>query len=166
MTKIKIGFSKSNKKFPIMSWLIRLFQGTEFSHVYLRRDSDSTGEYVYQASGSMVNYMGIDTFFKYHRVVEEFEIEIPKEVWKKVLKNILIKYAGRPYGKKQIPAIALAQFGIRADSLQDGEYAFICSEIVAEILHEANVVKKEEWDKSVDLVTPKDIYNKLEELFK
>ena len=165
--KITIGFSKSTKKFAIFGWLISWFQGTEFSHTYLRKDGESTGEFVYQASGNMVNFMGIETFLDHSKPVVEFELEITKEAWRRTLKNKLIKYAGRPYSIKSIIAVLLAQcFNVKSKWLQDGEYAFICSEIVVEILDEMDIIKKEEWNKSVDLITPKDIYEKLLELVK
>jgi len=161
--KITIGFSKSKKNFAPFGWAIQWFQNTPFSHTYLRRNSSSTGEYVYQASGNMVNFMGINTFLDIAKPVEEFEIEISDETWKPTLKK-LIEYAGRPYSVKSIIAIVLARFGIRSKYLQDGDYAFICSEIVVEILHEMDFIKKEEWYKPTDLVTPKELYLKLKEL--
>ena len=161
--KITIGFSKSKKKFAPFGWAIQWFQGTPFSHAYLRRNSPSTGEYVYQASGNMVNFMGIETFLSIAKPIEEFEIEISDDVWGPTLKK-LIEYAGRPYSIKSIIAIFLARFGIKSRYLEDGKYAFICSEIVVEILHEVGFINKEEWGKSVDLVTPKDLYLKLKDL--
>lgn len=161
MRKIKIGFSKSKKKFAFFSWAIRLFQKTPFSHVYVRRVAGFGEEYVYQASGAMVNFMGIDTFHQLHEVIEEFEFEISAEDTRNLLRKS-IRFAGRPYGRKQIFAILLAElFGIKSKSLQDQEYAFICSELVVDLMDAANICKKDSWGKSPDLVTPKDIYKKL-----
>lgn len=166
MTTIKIGFSKSTKRFPIFGKLIQLVQGTEFSHAYCRRKSESIGEYVYQASGSMVNFMGIDTFLSHSKPIKEFELEIEDTVWTTLLKDVLIKHAGKSYGLKSILAIGLVlAFNWQPKCLQDGDHTFICSEIIVEILDAAGVVDKARWGKPLDLITPKDIYDVMEVIY-
>jgi len=161
MHKIKIGFSRSTKKFAIFGWAIQLFQRTSYSHVYIRDYSkwlDMEG--VYQASGSLVNYMHIDNFLDHSEIVREFELEVSSEARKAIIQRCHY-LCGRPYGMKQIMAILLAKLGIRSKHLRDGENAYICSELVVDALDKANIINKLEWGKSVDLVTPKDIYEKL-----
>lgn len=61
METISIGFSYH--KTSILSRTIKSVEGSNFSHVYIRRKS-KYGEYVYQASGLQVNFMNIDIFLK------------------------------------------------------------------------------------------------------
>lgn len=158
MEKIYIGFSKSKKKFPIFSWAIRAIECTKYSHVYLRRYSKNIDvEYVYQASGTMVNFMHIDTFKSHSEPLEEFEFEISLDVHKKLIKRCM-ELAGKPYGLSQIWAILMAKLGIRKKNKDvNSEYAWICSEIVVEMLDKSGIINKKDWKKSPDLVTPKDI---------
>ena len=164
MSQLIIGFSKSKKKFPIISWLIRLVQNTEFSHVYLKRNS-KYGPYVYQANGHGVNFTNIQWFLEQNEVTEEFIISVSDEVKDRIMKKA-IELCGRPYSQKDIIGILLAQwFNIKSNLLADGEYAFICSELVVELLDSGGIVLKSQWGKTPELVTPKDIYQKLKEMY-
>ena len=94
--KVSVGFSRHNGS--ALSALICAVEGTEYSHVYIRRAS-KYGEYVYQASGLQVNFMSIDTFLEHNTIVEEYEFEIPGTKHDDVI-AFCIKYAGRPYSVK------------------------------------------------------------------
>lgn len=164
MTEIIIGFSKSKKFFPIVGWLIQLVQGTPFSHVYMKRES-KYGEYVYHAHGSGVGFSSINWFLVQNQPVAEFTIQISQEAKDKIL-NRAIELCGRPYSQKDILGILLAQwFNTKSNLLSDGEYAFVCSGLIVELLHEGGIVLKSQWGKDPELVTPKDMYGKLKEMF-
>lgn len=130
MEKIYIGFS--THKGNLLSKLIQLVNGTPYSHVYIRRVS-KYGEYVYQASGLAVNFMNIETFREIGNItVEEYEFDLPDDKRDDVL-SFFIKYAGRPYGLKDLFQI-LAMTGARRIGWKltfkgDGDKSFICSEL-------------------------------------
>ena len=92
---MKVVFTKSRKKFPIFSWFIRWYQGTEYSHVALE-----VGEFYYQASEGKVNKEHYSYFLKEHTIVLSFEIA-------DVDLSILEKELGRNYGTVQNVGIVL-----------------------------------------------------------
>ena len=72
--KISIGFSKSKKKFPIGSWLIRAYQRTPYSHVYIRLHVGPPSKMfpsdkILHASEGLVQNMSGTAFDKKHEVV-------------------------------------------------------------------------------------------------
>lgn len=135
MSILKIGFSRSKKKLPILAWLIMLCERTRFSHTYVkfpvkRWDLDLT----YHAVGTGVNFAGPHEFNEHHQVVEEFSIEISDEAKDKLLKWCA-ENAGRAYSKKQILGMLLKRtarlFGIKIKNPLPESGAYICSELVA-----------------------------------
>ena len=159
--KITIGFSRPHK-FKIFSCLIRLWEGTPYSHIFIRRHSKwLDSEYVYQASGLSVNFMGAKHFDSINKTIDAYELEFTDEQVKTVM-QFAMKTAGKPYGMKQIFAILLTRFGIKSKDWLDGEYSYICSELVAKILQDYKDVR---LDKPIDLVTPKDIHRIMEKKY-
>lgn len=164
MDQIIIGFS-TKKKFNLFSCLIKWFDDSNYSHVYLRKKS-KYGEYVYQASGLSVNFMNIDTFLKSNDVVHEFVFDITEDDKYKIL-SFFIENAGRPYGMDQIFEISkillLDKLGIPESKRKpiNKNKKFICSELAAVIL--VDVLKKDLLEKEVlDLVTPKKLFTALQ----
>lgn len=159
--KLTIGFSKpKNKTFPIFSWLIRAIDRTEYSHVYLRWYSTTAQTWVtYEAAGHSVRFLSNKLFEKYVDPVMEFEIDISEECWPKVLRFCLDN-SSIPYGVKQIAGIALAKlFKLKENPFKDNDDTMVCSELVGRVLESLGM----KFDKSLDLLDPKDIYKKLEE---
>lgn len=153
MKKIIVGFSRP-KKWNILSYLIMKFQRTNYSHVYVKFRSESLNrDLIYQASGLQVNFVGSSLFYEHHIVVGEFELEISAEIYKKTLQFSVDK-AGSPYSMKQLFNILLYTFTGKS-ILKDGRNAYICSELVGEILSDNFKIV---IDKDLDIVTPKDIY--------
>jgi len=59
-TELIIGFSKSKKKFPILSYLIRAYQGfTNYSHTYIKVKSNrpERSDHILHASEGLVQHM-------------------------------------------------------------------------------------------------------------
>lgn len=94
---MKIVFTKSKKRFPLFSWFVRLYQGTEYSHVALET---SNGLYYYQASEGKVNKEYYAFFLNEHTIVSSYEIpDIDLEPLEQQL--------GRNYGTIQNVGIVL-----------------------------------------------------------
>lgn len=166
MEKIIIGFSKSKKKLPVFSWLIRAVLGTHFSHVYIKFFSNHHKRWlIYQASGTQVNFMAEEHFNNLNEVTDEFELEITPES-KFDMMCFCIDNAGAPYGLKEIFGIFLNQVCEKAYQylkciFKDGQQSYVCSELVSYILRDyANV----SIEKDYDLVTPKDVYTILKDI--
>jgi hypothetical protein len=131
--KITIGFS-TPKKFRVTSWLIRKFEGSEFSHIYIKMNpspkSSLNFSKVFQASHGDVNAMTFDNFLEGNKIIHEYAIEVSDEKYFEVA-TWLWKQLGKPYGFTQLLAIGL---GIKTRSNKDSRY--ICSELAGMVLRD------------------------------
>lgn len=161
MKKITIGFSKSSSKLPIFSWLIMLAQKNNFSHSYIRFNSEEFGnDIIFQASGLAINFMGTELFNKKEIIVKEFFIEISDETYNKLLRSF-IDLIGQPYSLLQIfnSAIYIVCKKAPFDKFIVG---WDCSKLVASILKSElgfNITE------DLDVITPKDLYEYLESIY-
>lgn len=159
MKDLIIGFSKpSNSKFPIFSYLIRLLQGTEYSHVFIAWKSDSLQRtLVYQASGLSVNFTSFENFKKKVKIIHTYTLSIPSELDIKI-KQKAIDNSNKPYGIKQVLGLGIValfdMFGRDiSNPFSDGRATYVCSELVADLLIEFGIT----LTKSLDNITPKDL---------
>lgn len=163
MIPLIIGFSKP-KKFKLFSWIIRKIQKTPFSHVYIRFYSSKYERWlVYQASATSVNFIEFKRFSDINEIIKEFEIPASETAKNNVVQKA-IDLVGAPYGVKQVIGIGIVEllkdFNIHIENPLAENNAWVCSEVVAEVLKELNM------DLQIDLnkVTPKDIFLFLESL--
>lgn len=135
--------------------------GTPYSHVYVRFKSESFDrELIYQASNSMVNFMGLETFLKNNLIYKEFSIDITSEN-RKNLVQFAIDMAGRPYSIKEAIGLGLVKiaswFGKKIKNpWGDGTQGFVCSVLAAYILE--NFLGEDVPDDFED-ADPEKIYN-------
>ena len=128
-------------KFKIGAELIKLYQGTNFSHVLI-----IDGDLVYQASHGLVNCMHIDNFLKSNKIITFYEIDnslVDMEFVKQQL--------GKEYAYNQILLIPILKL-VKAKLNGNNNNKFICSEYVGKAL-------RLEWVD--DLTTPLEIDNYL-----
>ena len=169
MKKLSIGFSKSKKNFPICSWLIRFYQGTEYSHIYLRLHTGPTGtgwydyDQILHASEGLVQAMSEKHFDKRHIIVREFKFEIDDDLWNDI-KRDAHNEAGASYGTMQNLGVAWVDFMRWAfdkrvsNPFQSG---WNCSEyLFTKAVHRMYPKLFPEIDPNS--ITPKDIFQKLE----
>lgn len=161
---IKVGFSKPNKWKPF-SWLIMIGYNIPFDHVYISWNSKKLDrDIVYQASSTMVNFMG-SVFFKNNIVVDEFQIKLSDENYKKMV-QFAIDTAGEPYGIKECFGLAyvriceLLGFKVKNPFNADGT-TYVCSELVGYILQEYANLK---IDNDLADITPLEVYNCLKSI--
>lgn len=166
MKTLVIGFSKpKNKCFPIFSWAIRFIEQTPYSHVYVRWRSDKLErDLVYQASGTMVNFMEGSRFDNQAETTHKYELEISEYIKLKVVKKA-VDNAGAPYGMKQVIGILLVKLARLMgkdikNPFSDGKATWVCSEIVLDALKELGMEMKIHPDN----VTPRDIKEYLSSL--
>ena len=152
--KLIIGFSQA-KGFKPFSWVIRWFDGTPYSHAYIRTVSDYYDDVdVYQASKGMVNHLLEPTFLEHNNIIAEFFVDVSKEDKKTIIKYLRDRL-GRPYSISAVIGIFLAKYGIKINKLFDGENGYICSELVARVLaFEGSIPYGIDFDK----ITPKQLY--------
>jgi hypothetical protein len=154
-SKFHIGFS-SPIKFNLPSRLIKWWQGKDYSHVYIRFESESIISSVYHAAHGTVHFLSYDNFLKKNKVVVEYELEVPRELRIKMINRCMslsnVKYDYLNLIKILIHDIC-ERWGADSPKTHDGP-GYVCSELVAEFLSEDLGIK---IDKPRHLIKPSDI---------
>ncbi len=143
MQNLKIGFSVSTKyKLPVLSWLIRLFEGWfHSSHAFFEIPVNSEvgmGNYILEASivEGVHLRLAVD-FYKEVEVKRMYEIESTEEQEHAVM-DWGRKFVGTPYGIKQLFGDAihklLRPFGMHNNPFSDGTETMVCTETVSRVL--------------------------------
>lgn len=125
------------KKWKIGAEAIKIYQGTDFSHVLII-DKDL----VFQASHGLVNCTHIDNFLIDNKIVNFYEI--PDSA---VDMDFVYKQLGKKYGTMQLVIIPFLKL-VKARTKGNGNSKFICSEFVGKALM---------LDWVDDITTPKQI---------
>lgn len=161
MQSIVVGFSRPKKWRPF-AWLIMKGYGIPYDHVYVKFHSGTYGrDIIYQASGSMVNFMGNTIFLSNNIGMNEFQVSISDDKYVGLM-QFCIDNAGKPYGVKQAFGMAIVRiaeiFGryIKNPFKDDGTY--VCSKLGAYILENfAGAI----IPRDIEDITPLDLYNYL-----
>ena len=151
--RLAIGFS-DKKNFMPMSWLIKKFLKTDYSHVYFRI-SIAHHQVVFESMAYGFRAIHFNTFLADNRVVKEYFIDITETET-----NRLMDYFWRNMGLKYSFANVLGNAvnmvtGFKA--FKDGMNKMMCSEMIFRAPLEIFCECKEP-----DFVTPKDIELHLE----
>lgn len=161
MRKVYIGFSTPQKPYKLFSLLIRLYERTPYSHVYLRFPwIGGKTDLIYQASGTAVNFVGRDIFYASNKIIKEYELEVTDDAWLSAL-VWAANNAGKPYSLRQIFGIIIFNLQKRLgfkhpkNPFSDGRYAYVCSELVASLLIDCFDIPLDQ--SFLDTLTPKDI---------
>lgn len=163
MHRIFVEFTRPAKGFKPISWLIRVFQGTKYSHVRIRWITRGTNsEICYEAGGGSIRFMGqVALSSSPAKIMKRYAIELTNPEYKELLKYCL-KYAGINYGKIQIIGMAFSYlFRNRKNKLADGKKTMVCSELVYYLLKE---VLKYDIDFRPEVDGPKELDKQLEKL--
>lgn len=167
METITIGFSKpKNNPFPIASWLIRLFNQTKYSHVYMKINAKSLNRtLIYEATGhGGVNFVNYETWSNRTETVKEFTLNInPEQIQK--LTIFCVDNAGKPYSMFQLLNIFInyTRKAVKLSPivLEKNNQGMICSEAIARLLNEVfDIPQEKPWN----LYEPRDIEKILENL--
>ncbi len=153
ISTITIGFSKpKNRLLPIASWLIRLYEKTPYSHVYVRFYSESINRtLVYEAVGEGVRFVGLKEWELKAEEVASFTLPV-KKCNATTLLQYCVDHAGEEYGFWQNVGIVIADvFRMRKNPFRRGKN---CSEAIGDLLR----MEGYELPKEPNLLTPKDIY--------
>lgn len=162
MEKIIFGVSRPHK-WKIFSSAIMTAYRIPYSHTYIKIWSEKYGRYlIYQASGTMVNFMNVKTFNEEALVVYETQIEVSKDQRSKII-QFAIDTCGRPYGVKDILGLAwvrINEFAGRKikNPFSDQDKTLICSELTSIVLRDCLNIS---LPKDPDDMTPKDVYELL-----
>jgi hypothetical protein len=139
MKTVIFGFS-TPKKQTIVSRLIRLVEGTPYSHAYMQFYAESLqANLIYQASYVSVHFTNMTRFCDKAEIIEYFEVPVPPEKEKELLK-FCVDSVDTPYGATQLVGQAMARlyynwFGKRIKNpLADGPKTEVCSELVGKAM--------------------------------
>lgn len=157
MRKIIIGFS-TPKKFKLTSAMIRCFEQSSFSHIYIKMESSPNSplpfDKVFQASHGDVNAITYDNFTSRNHIIHEYELDMDEDKYFDIY-NWLWHQLGKDYGFMQLVAIATGfKFGNNDDD------RFICSELAAMVLESLGV----NFGEDQDYIGLNDVKNVLDEL--
>ena len=106
MKQLSIVFTKSKKKFPIGSWLIRFWTRKEYSHVSREVNVSDWGKGYYQSNDGKINYEHERFFLKKHIIIKKYTINITNKQELNIKKDCW-RDSGGPYGILQNLGIAL-----------------------------------------------------------
>jgi uncharacterized protein YycO len=158
MKTITIGFSKSKKKFAVGSWLIRWYMETPYSHVYVKFHSESLNRtLIYEAVGSGVRFVGMSKWSSHAEEVATFDIQVSDDKYLELIRYC-IDNAGVEYGFMQNIGIVLS--GLFKEKFNRFNKGMNCSETSYNIGELAGL----NLQKDKNLITPKDLYDKLSTL--
>jgi len=157
--RIYIGFSKSRKKFPIGSWLIRAYLNTPYSHCYIRIPNINKSDTIFHASEGIVYRMSGTQFDKKHVTTHEFEIDLPVETYT-AMGHIAHELSGADYGLLQNVGIVLVKLlrKINIEINNPFKKGWNCSELLCHMMKQFDSNFN---DLDVNTVTPKELFNKL-----
>lgn len=129
-----------NHPFPILSWAIRWFQKTGYSHMGIKH-----GNYVLDATGKDVRVNASWDFLNRYEVVEQIDIDIDVNFEQFV--NWSLLFVNRRYGFFQLIGIALQYFKLaKKNWFGREETNLICSELVILLLRDFKGLEVEDSD--------------------
>lgn len=137
--------TSSPNTWKIGAEIIKLYQGTDFSHVLIIQ-----GDLVYQASHGLVHCAYIDNFISDNNIIDFYEVpDIAVDM------DFVHRQLGKKYGTLQLLFIPFLKL-VKAKSKGNGNQRFICSEFVGKAL-------KLDWVD--DTTTPKEIDKYLRSIY-
>jgi hypothetical protein len=161
MKKLTIGFSiPKNNLFPLFSWAIRAYEGTPFSHVYVRWQTSVGPSICYHAAHATLHFLSDTQFNKQITTVDSFEFEVSDEQFGKLLKYCL-ETCGNDYALVGVLAIPLVDFfKLNKNPIGGGPLAQYCAELVYRIVGE---MTGEKLTYDADRVKLKQVYDFVKE---
>lgn len=139
MRNLTVGFSRpKHLKFPLFSWLIRLYEGTPYSHVYLKWYSKRYNCYlVYHAASMGLHFLGEEQQEVQLDTVEEYHFDLPDYKFHNLVDYCLQK-AGTPYGILGVFGLVISRLlGKSRNIFNQKERAQFCTELTSRLLRNA-----------------------------
>lgn len=151
MKTITIHFTSSTKFLPIGCWVIKSYMHTSYSHVAFEFATNRGKELVYEAVGVGVRYISKAIWLENVKIQESYIITMSDDQYNQLM-DFCIDHAGVKYGYLQNIGIFVADLlKLKKNPFDMKEE--VCSEILGEILIQLGYV----FNKTADLLTPKDI---------
>lgn len=143
MKEIFACTSRSKKSFPIMSWIIRFFEGTDGSHALIYWHRKSGKKIAYQSTGHGVNFCGTHMLEANHEILHTAKFKVTDEGYDALL-DFCIDNSDKPYSVKSIIGLAMMRacsyFNIIiSNPFKDGDYSQVCVETYVRSLKAAGI---------------------------
>lgn len=150
-----IEFTRPKAPMKFLSWIIRLIEGTPYSHVRLSWINSVSVPIVYEASGTSVKFLGPLALEENPVIITHaYKCRLNREQYRALVK-LCMENAGVSYKFKQLVGIALVKlFRLKKNPLSEGRKSQVCSEIVGRFLQMHSTVAN---DLNLDIASPKDI---------
>lgn len=155
---ISVGFSYHSEN--VVSWMIKKYDNRPFSHVYLKVENELTGNViVYQASGLNVNAAYYPIFLKKAVVVKEITFNVDTKHCNQTV-SFMESKLGMPYSMTQLIGFVYLKlvrklgFKVKNNPFGKNQEAYVCSEIVTQVLRDVFSMK---IDADLDSVSPSDV---------
>lgn len=153
MTEIKIGFSKSKIKFPIIGRIIEFMQKGRYSHTYIRLWNEYRKKWiVIDATAHGVRVGDMDEFLDKNRPVKEYTFEVSESVAESLLWWGL-DHARQEYSTKEILGNFIQIiFRLKKNPFRQGPKYQRCNELVGMALEEILGINIDKNLDDIDLV--------------
>ncbi len=149
-------------RFPLFSWAIRAYEGTPFSHVFVRWQTSVGPSICYHAAHATLHFLSDTQFNKQIQVVEQFEFEVSDEAYGKLLKYCL-ETCGNDYALVGVFGVLFSDiFKLKKNPFEEGPLEQYCAELVYRILGEMSGAQ---LTLDADRVKLKEVYNFVKEKF-
>lgn len=169
MKTIDIKFTRPKTlSFPILSWMIRLFTWSSFSHVLL----DLNEQYIFHAHINNVTFEPRGAYLRKVKVLHSFRLYVPDEVFSDVYRNCRLVFGKQKGYLLQLLGILLVMpfrlFGIyfRNPFQVRNESSITCAQLVALIAtySDLKITAFNESGIPFNVMTERDCYNIVKQL--
>lgn len=161
MHDLTIEFTRPRQWSPLSS-IIRLIEGTPYSHVRLKWRRCNGSLVIFHASGTNAHFIGESAqAFHSDRVIYSYTVKMTFKQMQQ-LETLAADWAGIKYGVLQLIGMLFVEaFDLRYNPLSKGIKTQICSELVFRVLTQIMGFGS---TMSPDAVSPKDVRNFLNRL--
>lgn len=126
-----------NHPFPLLSWIIQLVEGTNFSHVALRIDAGDNRQFIYHSHISGVNFLSKKLYSNRYESQKVYKFSIDLEQRKKLI-TWFLDNAGEEYPLLELVGILIVRLADRCLGWKIknplGSKKMYCSEAAVQVL--------------------------------
>lgn len=134
---VSVEFCKRiNHPLPILSWIIQLVEGTDYSHVVIKVDAGVNRKFVYHSHFNGVGFLSKKLYNKKYKAVQVHEFSMTKEERKKLI-TYFLDNAGESYPTAELLGVLIVRIASRFGfSIKNplGSSKMFCSELAVKCL--------------------------------
>lgn len=132
---------KPKAKFVPFSWIIRLFQGTKYSHCEFNFNISNRNMY-YGAVKPSVRLSNEHYFLEKYEIIKKFSITLEDELFGEI-RAMVMEYSNSPYPVLETICLGISKlFGLKKNFYCDSRY-LKCSELLVRFLSKVADIKRD-----------------------